>query len=201
MAKKGNTPWNKGKKTGIVPRTAFKKGHTPANKGISSRIPCGKCGTKDKAYYSEYCRACWKGTVPKNITMLAKINKIKQKKYAENNREEMSRRGKIGARVTSTKYPTSIEKEIYDFLKSSGILFEKQKIINGKFCVDVFIPATNMVIEVDGDYWHSLDRIKKKDNAENAYLKACGFNLLRVSETDVKSGAFVEIIKKEVRVA
>lgn len=31
---KGRTPWNKGKKTGLVPKTAFKKGHTSWIKGI-----------------------------------------------------------------------------------------------------------------------------------------------------------------------
>lgn len=30
---KGCTPWNKGKKTGMVPRSAFKEGFTPWNKG------------------------------------------------------------------------------------------------------------------------------------------------------------------------
>lgn len=29
----GHIPWNKGLKTGLVPRSAFKKGHTPATKG------------------------------------------------------------------------------------------------------------------------------------------------------------------------
>lgn len=29
----GGIPWNKGIKTGIIPRSAFKKGFTPANKG------------------------------------------------------------------------------------------------------------------------------------------------------------------------
>jgi 5-methylcytosine-specific restriction endonuclease McrA len=30
---KGNIPWNKGKKTGIIPSTCFKKGHIPWSKG------------------------------------------------------------------------------------------------------------------------------------------------------------------------
>lgn len=32
---KGGTPWNKGKKTGLVPKTAFKSGHKTWNKGKS----------------------------------------------------------------------------------------------------------------------------------------------------------------------
>jgi len=30
---KGNIPWNKGQKTGLIPKTAFKKGHIPPLKG------------------------------------------------------------------------------------------------------------------------------------------------------------------------
>lgn len=37
--KKGNIPWVKGRKTGIVPKTAFKIGHTPWNKGLKGRQP------------------------------------------------------------------------------------------------------------------------------------------------------------------
>lgn len=194
--KKGSVPWNKGRETGIVPKTSFKKGHIPVNKGNNGKTPCKKCGTLEKSYYSEYCRKCWVGTVPSNIDMLKEINKVRAKEYADNNIEEMRRRGAIGARVVSEKYPTSIEEEVYNFLKNKGILHEKQKIINGKFCVDVFIPAVNLVIEVDGDYWHSLDRVRKKDKAENSYLMACGFDVLRISEKEVNSGVFVEKLER-----
>lgn len=33
MAFKGHIPWNKGKKTGLTPKSAFQKGHIPFNKG------------------------------------------------------------------------------------------------------------------------------------------------------------------------
>jgi len=31
----------------------------------------------------------------------------------------------------------------------------------------------------------------KKDKAENAYLKKCGYNLLRLSETEINNGDFI----------
>lgn len=92
----------------------------------------------------------------------------------------------------NSKEPTSIEYIVYTFLKSKGIIFEKQKVINDRFIVDVYIPELNLIIECDGSYWHSLDRVMKKDKAENAYLKKCGFNLLRFSEEEIKSGRFIE---------
>jgi len=96
------------------------------------------------------------------------------------------------------KGPTSIEKKVYDELKRRGILFEAQKLINGKFLVDAYIPSLNLVIEADGDYWHDLDRVKKRDKAKNAYLKKCGFGLLRLSEADINNDVKSCINKVEI---
>jgi len=90
----------------------------------------------------------------------------------------------------NSKGPTSIEKKLYDELKRRGLLFEKQKLINGRFLVDAYIPSFNLIIEADGNYWHNLDRVKKKDKSENAYLKTCGYNLLRLTETEINNGKF-----------
>ena len=125
--------WNKGKKTGIIPRSAFKKG-----------------------IYTEAMR-----------------------------------RGSLaGAKTLYERRPTSIEVKLYEELKRRGLSFETQKIINGKFCVDAYIPSLNLIIEADGNYWHGLEKTVKKDRAENAYLKTCGFNLLRLSEAEINNTNF-----------
>lgn len=95
-----------------------------------------------------------------------------------------------------TFVPTSIEKKVYGELKARGFLFETQKLINGKFLVDAYIPAFNLVIEADGDYWHSLPKSIGRDKAKNAYLKKCGFGLLRLTETEINNGSFKERINK-----
>lgn len=99
---------------------------------------------------------------------------------------------KILQKQFANNQPTSIEKKVYEELESRGLLFEPQKLINGKFIVDAYIPSFNRIIEVDGNYWHGLDRIKKKDKAENAYLTKCGFNLLRLTEDEINDGSFKE---------
>lgn len=93
---------------------------------------------------------------------------------------------------------TSIEKIVYGFLKSKGIIFEKQKLINGKFLVDVYIPDLNLVIECDGDYWHSLGRVKNRDKTKNAYLTKCGYGLLRLKEHEIKNNNFIQILKERL---
>jgi len=93
------------------------------------------------------------------------------------------------------KGPTSIERKVYDELKRRGILFEKQKLINNKFVVDAYIPSLNLVIEADGDYWHSRPRTIGMDKSKNAYLTKCGYNLLRLSEKDINWDTEKEIDK------
>jgi len=92
--------------------------------------------------------------------------------------------GNLGV-ISQSQGETSIEKKLYQELKDRGLLFEKQKLINGKFLVDAYVPSLNLIVEADGNYWHSLDRV-----AENAYLSACGFNLLRLSESEINDGSF-----------
>lgn len=148
---------------------------------------------------------------------LAKKGKVKWwigRKHTKESRERMSlsHRGIPTNRVTcrkskeyyrkiglkglikqqNMKQPTNIEKLVYDFLILKGIVFEKQYEVNGRFIVDVYIPSLNTIIEADGKYWHSLPHVVKKDNAENAYLKKCGFNVIRLAEEEILSGKFKE---------
>src|SRR5690606_2810900 len=88
--------------------------------------------------------------------------------------EETKIKRSISLRNAFKNKATSIEKKLYEALKTFKLQFEKQKVI-GRFIVDAYIPSVNLIIEADGDYWHSLDRVKKKDKAENAYLLSCGY--------------------------
>ena len=99
-------------------------------------------------------------------------------------------------KLQNSKEPTSIEKIVYNELKKREIIFEKQKLINNKFVVDIYIPSINLIIECDGNYWHSRERTIKKDKAENAYLTTCGFNLLRFPEHEINNYSFKERLDK-----
>lgn len=146
---------------------AFHKGKKhPRYKGGLPKCVCGQIMYRT----SKLCRNCYKHT-SEFYKQIGLKGLVKQQ---------------------NSKQPTSIEKAVYDYLLLKGILFEKQKLINGKFIVDAYIPSLNLVIEADGSYWHSLDRVKKKDKAENAYLKKCGFRLLRLSEQEIRDKSFRE---------
>jgi len=98
---------------------------------------------------------------------------------------------------SNTKIEILMKKE----LSERKINFNHQFNFNNKFCVDFAIPQEKIIIETDGDFWHSnpdylkkhkkISKIQihnmKKDKAENAYIKACGWKLFRFWETDINA--------------
>lgn len=171
----------------IAPKTAFKKGHQGywLGKKLSSKHK-NKIGISGKGKLSWIKGKKW------SAQMRKKFSDIKKGKMPKNCTEGWRLKGKIRRQeIYENREPTSIEKKLYEELKNRGLLFESQKLINGRFIVDAYIPSLNLVVEADGNYWHSLPRTVKKDKAENAYLKTCGYNLLRISETEINNGNFV----------
>jgi len=90
-----------------------------------------------------------------------------------------------GRRAASLARPTSIELAMESLLKSLNIAFESQKPI-GKYIVDIYIPSENLVIECDGDYWHSLPQAIKRDKEKNKYLQGLGYKIARIAEHNIK---------------
>lgn len=93
--------------------------------------------------------------------------------------------------------PNSLEKAGYVMLDDIGVRHERQHLIGGKFCVDAFIPEVALVVQFDGDYWHGHPanfpnpdarqiRRMSLDRSQDAYMAACGFEVLRLWESDIK---------------
>jgi len=196
--KKGHKSWNKGKK-GLA--EAWNKGLT---KETDERIRKGAKKREGRKANKETCRKiskALKGRASPNKGKKASKEvrrRMSEAHKGEYNSEHYRKIGLKGIKAQQSGSPTSIEKKVYQELKERGLLFETQKVINGKFVVDAYIPKFNLVIEADGDYWHGLDRVKKRDKAKNAYLKKCGFGLLRLTETKINNGQFRGKIKEVI---
>jgi very-short-patch-repair endonuclease len=67
---------------------------------------------------------------------------------------------------------------------TKGIRFQSQAQIC-RWTVD-FLLDGNLVVEVDGDYWHGLPGIRERDDRKNEDLVEGGFEVIRISESSVK---------------
>lgn len=81
---------------------------------------------------------------------------------------------------------SSIEIAVKEVLESLGESYHHQYRI-GKFLVDFYLPDRNLVIEADGDYWHSLEKNKKNDIKKDQYMQEAKINLVRLKESDIRS--------------
>ena len=105
---------------------------------------------------------------------------------------------KIREKIVFPTKDTKIEIKIQNFLKQLGIEFfthQYMKIEHSYQC-DIFIPSRNLIIEVDGCYWHgckicnkkphkNLEKQIEKDKLRTQQLLEKGYKVLRLWEHDI----------------
>lgn len=129
-----------------------------------------RSGGKNRTYCSMTCR----NADPDRRNMLIRMNAA-QRENAMNGLERLG----------------------YSLLDALGVDYLPQHLIGDKFCVDAFIPASGLVVQFDGDYWHghparfpapSPRQTKRMalDKSQDAYMTACGYTVVRLWESDMK---------------
>lgn len=139
------------------------------------------------------CIICGNGyTVPPNV--YDKIIEGKRKPCCNRDCQ------RLYAQTQVKKTRTSIEVKMADELNSRQINYEEQYVLGNKFALDFFLPEYGIVIECDGNYWHTLPDVAKRDKSKNAYIKACGYSLYRFWESEINAdvGACVDIVLAEI---
>jgi very-short-patch-repair endonuclease/endogenous inhibitor of DNA gyrase (YacG/DUF329 family) len=71
-------------------------------------------------------------------------------------------------------------------LKEIGVEFQEQVLMFNKFLVDALIPSKNIIIQWDGEYWHTKPKRVLLDKSQDAYLKKCGYKVLRITDKQIK---------------
>lgn len=82
------------------------------------------------------------------------------------------------------KKNTSIEILFQKALRQCEIKFETHRAIDGICCPDIFIEP-NIIVECDGDYWHSLPGRKARDKAHNSDLQKAGYKVFRFLGSEI----------------
>ena len=95
-------------------------------------------------------------------------------------------------------HPTLLEQVVMTWLDTHYIAYEREVRIAGIY-VDFHISGTRIVVEADGDRWHTLDPLHGQDRASRDLihgmaLTTAGYTLIRLKETAIKDGsAFIQL--------
>jgi very-short-patch-repair endonuclease len=111
--------------------------------------------------------------------------------WASKSKEEMLTISQNGRNKVIEMYregqPTSLELIVMKILDSLEIKYI-HNFQMGPFSVDFWIDSYNLVIEADGEYWHSLPGRASSDKRRDTWLTNRGYKILRLPESIIKSG-------------
>ena len=93
-----------------------------------------------------------------------------------------------------------LEKKGSDILNQLGIEHKTQVVLFEKFMVDVLIEEKKIIIQWDGEYWHTKHKRKMLDESQDAYFKKCGYKIIRITDKQIKNNIseVYEIIRKSI---
>jgi very-short-patch-repair endonuclease len=89
--------------------------------------------------------------------------------------------GKV--KLTGNRY-TKPELEMAEVLNNMGIVYQDQYRVDTRW-YDFYLPEQNILLEVDGRYWHTTPDGLKRDKIKNRLAKKMGYRLVRVWEDEI----------------
>ena len=108
----------------------------------------------------------------------------------ERNRERL-----IELYVSRRKYGTKPERDFEHWLRENNIEFESQyRRVGNKHPYDYFLPQYNLLVEIDGHYWHSKPEQKIKDRKHNRDAKRKGYDIVRIDTLKLKKKTYDHFI-------
>jgi very-short-patch-repair endonuclease len=190
------------------PKGAKKSGETRKQKFANGEMSQWNSGKT----YAELKGDEWSNEFRKSISLnsdrSAKISKsLSGKPKSPEHREQMKKQLAINRRerLTSGKM-SKPERLMEDILKSHGIEYVYQQEVSG-FFYDFYIPSKNILIEVDGDFWHCKpgtkyetpkmpEQVKNVVNDKKKTTVACSNNytLIRFWESDIQDNR-LQVVK------
>lgn len=82
-------------------------------------------------------------------------------------------------------YLTNLERVVKEFLDTKGVKYIPQYPLRQGFIADFALPDKKIIIEVDGERWHSEKKKIKKDRFRDYMLKREGWNTIRIKEKNI----------------
>lgn len=176
---------------------------------IERRCPiCGKTFTRKpgyggkrssgKQYCSRHCTNVAKTLVTgKDHKLYSRVEvlcqwcgepfKVKKKHFESPDRGKFCSRSCLGGYCSLVQdgRRSSIEFAVEAELARREINFVPQKKM-AQFVCDFYVPHLKLVIECDGDYWHSKPEVAARDKRKDAWLTSHGQKIVRLKEHEIK---------------
>ena len=155
-------------------------------------------GSRNGRYKGELktyeCEMCGKETPPKSHYVSKMISEGKQKPFCSEGCTLLY--AQKAARDARRRGMTSIERKVADALERYGIEYEHEFPI-GIYYADFYLIDHGVIIECDGDYWHSKPEVVERDSRKNAFYELHGICFHRFTETDINER--FEVINDKIR--
>ena len=126
---------------------------------------------------------------PLNDKIKKKISKTLKNRWSNIDKikkVEMLNNWIIAGQSSSFGRNTSIEKKIHNVLNLLNVKYITHcKIAN--FYPDIYVPEEKLIIECNGNYWHNLSRVKKRDKQLQDYCDKNKIRLIWLWEDAIKN--------------
>lgn len=133
-----------------------------------------------------------------SIKMRTKTENMEIRLRSKEYREKLIEYGHLSyksRRVKDTCYEESFKK----FLEENEIIyFEQWRRIGNKHPYDFLLPEYNLLVEIDGSYWHEMEKQKTKDLKQMEEAKEKGYNIIRITSKQLKTENYNIIINREL---
>jgi len=176
------------------PHSFLGRHHSEKTKHKISLVKKGKCVEWSEQHRTRFIDAVSK---PHSLEHRRKIGNANRRRKGKLSQETIM---KIRIARLRQVFPskTRIENIVEEELKKLSIAYEPQFNLGDKFLCDFAIPLKKILIECDGDYWHSREDVQARDRAKDAYARKCGWQVIRLKERDILSGAFRQNLAKNI---
>ena len=95
--------------------------------------------------------------------------------------------------------PTSIEVAISKALDELGIMHVQQyRPANCRFTYDEYLLAQGILLEINGDYWHTKEGAPEKDAHKEAWAKEQGFIPMTIWEHEIKKHGALAMVQERI---
>lgn len=181
IARKGQAPWNKKDKITLICNLCKNPYQVHECEVGRSKFCSRKCSHKYKKTVTGTSHPLWR----RQLRKCEWCNKKVWIKPAKLHEFRFCSRQCLGAWTSANcQSPTKPEIIVNDALEKLKIAFKSEYRI-GKYSCDFALPQFHIIIEVDGDYWHSSPKRKKLDKVKDIFLQEQGWKVIRFKEVDI----------------